>query len=383
MSELLKTGDARDRLQSGIEPVFISSEIYRSTGYGNNHPLAIARIATVLDICENLGWLDTGGYVDSPVASFEELSKFHTPDYIQAIISEENAGIVSKESRERYKLGTMENPVFRGLFKRACTSVGGSIEAAKRAASGCTAYHPSGGTHHGQPGRASGFCYFNDLVFAILTFLALDFQRVLYVDLDAHHGDGVQDAFEQDSRVFTLSIHEKERWPYTGKVDDRGGGNARNLPVPRQFNDTEMDYLIKTAVLPLARRFNPQATVITCGADGLAGDPLSSMQLPNGCLIGAVEQLTSIAPSTVIVGGGGYNPWTLSRLWAGIWGMLNGHQLPSILPDSCENILSALECDLVDEEDVESHWLTSLADPDNPGPLRDEVKRIAEQVLGD
>ncbi|MGI9354037.1 MAG: hypothetical protein ACR2PF_02560, partial [Rhizobiaceae bacterium] len=348
-----------------------------------NHPLAIARIATVLDLSENLGWLEPGGYVDSPRATFDELSKFHTPDYIRTIVAEENAKVVSKTAREHYNLGTMENPMFKGLYERASTSVGGSIEAARRAASGGIAYHPSGGTHHGRPGRASGFCYFNDPVFAILTFLDLGLERVLYADLDAHHGDGVQDAFEHDQRVFAISVHERNRWPYTGTVEDRGGHAARNLPVPGRFNDSEMDYVIEQAVLPLARRFDPRAVVITCGADALHGDPLSSMDLSNICLIRAVEALTGIAPSTVILGGGGYNPWTVSRCWTGIWGMLNGLDPPDKLPAGCREILSALECDLVDEEDVLPHWVSSLVDPENPGEIRDEVKKIVEQVMVD
>ena len=182
-------------------------------------------------------------------------------------------GSVDKEMRERYRIGTMENPLFPGLFKRASTAVGGSILASELAMDERVVFHPSGGTHHGRPDRASGFCYFNDPVFAILTFLARGIERVLYVDLDAHHGDGVQDAFAEDSRVLTISIHEEKRWPHSGLVEDRASGAARNLPVPREFNDSEMDFLIENAVRPLASDFTPGALVITCGADGLQGDP--------------------------------------------------------------------------------------------------------------
>ena len=381
MQQALSADDISSCIETIKPPVFISSEIYRATGYEGNHPLAIARISTVLDLCEGLGWLEPGGFVDSPRATFDELSKFHSPDYIQTIIAEEKAGVVSKASRERFNLGTMENPVFKGLYERASMSVGGSIEAARSVSSGGVAYHPSGGTHHGRPDQASGFCYFNDPVFALLTFLELGFERVLYVDLDAHHGDGVQDAFENDPRVFTVSVHEQDRWPHTGAVEDRGGGNARNLPVPRGFNDSEMDYVMEHGVLPLAQWFAPQATVITCGADALSGDPLSSMELSNGCLIRAVESLTKIAPSTVIVGGGGYNPWTVSRCWTGIWGMLNGLDLPKKLPRPCRDILSVLECDLVDEEDVPPYWINSLVDPANPGEIRADLITIVEQVM--
>src|SRR5690606_37637711 len=124
------------------------------------------------------------------------------------------------------------NPLFPGLFERAATSVGGSILAARLALEGRIAYHPAGGTHHGRPDRASGFCYFNDPAFAILALLEAGLERVLYVDLDAHHGDGVQDAFAADERVHTVSIHEAGRWPGTGAASDTGDGRACNLPVP-------------------------------------------------------------------------------------------------------------------------------------------------------
>lgn len=243
-----------------MQPEFISSEIYRQTGYSGNHPLAIQRIGSVLTLCEQLGWLAKSGpdaYVPSPVATLEDLLKFHTPDYVSALKAAEARGGATAQERETYALGTMENPIFKGLYNRAATSVGGSIHAARRAAEGRIVYHPSGGTHHGFRDHASGFCFFNDPVFSILTFLELDMERVLYVDLDAHHGDGVEAAFAGDERVFLISMHEGNRWPFTGTLDDRAGGNARNLPVPKKMNDSELDFLMAEAVLPLARRFEP------------------------------------------------------------------------------------------------------------------------------
>nr|MCU0789585.1 hypothetical protein [Nitratireductor sp.] len=239
---------------------FISSEIYRATGYGPNHPLGIARIGTVLTLCRQLGWLaGPDAYVESPMASLEEILKFHDAGYVAALMAAEEQGLVPTAAREKYNIGTMENPVFKGLFQRAATAVGGSILAARIAVQGGIAYHPSGGTHHAMRERASGFCYFNDPVFAVLTFLEEGFERVLYVDLDAHHGDGVEAAFAGEDRVFLISVHEENRWPNTGALDDRSSGNARNLPVPAGINDTEMDWLMAHAVLPLSRRFDPQA----------------------------------------------------------------------------------------------------------------------------
>jgi acetoin utilization protein AcuC len=229
--------------------------------------------------------------------------------------------------------------------------------------------------------HASGFCYFNDPVFSILTFLEEGFDRVLYVDLDAHHGDGVEAAFAGDDRVLLISIHEENRWPHTGQLDDRSTGNARNMPVPCELNDSELDYLMKEAVLPLARRFNPQAVVVTCGADGLAGDPLSSMALSNTCLWDAVMRLAELSPSTVVVGGGGYNPWTVARCWAGLWGRISGQEIPERLPEESVALLHSLDCDLVDDEDRLPRWYTTLADPRNDGPVRERIKEIAAAVL--
>ena len=240
--------------------VFISSQVYRADAFGKHHPLSIPRVAGVMDLCQMLGWLQDDVYLDSPRASEEQLICFHDPLYIRALKEAETRGLVEKEVREKYRIGTMENPVFPGLFQRATTAVGGSILAAEFALRGGTAFHPSGGTHHGRPDRASGFCYFNDPVFALMTLLDGGLDRVLYVDLDAHHGDGVQDAFADDPRVFTLSIHEEKRWPYSGLVEDRATLAARNLPVPKGFNDSELDYLMDWAVLPLAQEFQTTGT---------------------------------------------------------------------------------------------------------------------------
>lgn len=362
-------------------PAFVGSEVYRRRAYGNNHPLAIPRIATVMDLCRILGWFGAGQYRDSPQATFAQLIRFHHPDYVEALRRADKAGRADKEMRERYGLGTMENPIFRGVFERAATSVGGSILAAELAMEGRIAYHPAGGTHHGRPDRAHGFCFFNDPVFAILTLLDHGLSRIFYVDLDAHFGDGVQDAFGDDGRVFTLSIHEAGRWPYAGDVDDRAGGAARNLPVPAGFHDGELDHLMQRAVLPLGRQFAPEAVVITCGADGLAGDPLSRMALSNLALWRAVEQLPALSKRAVVLGGGGYNPWTVARCWAGLWGYLNGHDVFAPLPEEAQALLRSLSCDLVDDEDIMEIWHTTLVDPPNPGPVREQVAALVPLVL--
>jgi acetoin utilization protein AcuC len=365
--------------------LFIGSDVYRRPAFGKHHPLSIVRVSGVVDMCRMLGWFGPGQYRESPQATEEQLHEYHDADYIEALRTADANGKVEPEVRRRYRIGTMENPLFPGVFRRASTAVGGSIHAAELAMDGHVVFHPSGGTHHGRADRASGFCYFNDPVFAVLTFLAQGLERVLYVDLDAHHGDGVQDAFADDGRVLTISIHEEKRWPHSGLVDDRAAGGARNLPVPRGFNDAELDYLMEHAVHPLARAFEPQALVVTCGVDALAGDPLSRLGLSNAGLWRAVESLVADQPRAVVLGGGGYNPWTLIRCWSGLWGRLNGHAIPSALPSEAVAFMKGLECDLIDEDEVPEAWTTTLADdpPAEPAAdtVRPEVRRLPALVL--
>jgi acetoin utilization protein AcuC len=362
-------------------PVFISSDVFRSVGYRANHPLAIPRVSTVIELCRILDWFPDGAYVDSPRATVDDLARFHDPAYIAAVRRADAEGRVDAETRQRHRLGTAENPVFKGMLERASTACGGTIEAARRVLEGGVAYNPAGGTHHGRPDRASGFCFFNDPVLGILALLDGGMERVFYADLDAHHGDGVQDAFADDPRVLTVSIHEARRWPHTGVAGDRGGGEARNLPVPRGFNDSELDYLMGAAVLPLAERFEPEAVFITCGADCLAGDPLAKLGLSNVAVWRAVGQLLGLTPRTVVVGGGGYNPWTVARLWTGVGGMLNGFEIPDRLPEQASALLHGLDCDLVDDDEIEEAWLTTLADAPRPGPVRPEVRALPAAVL--
>jgi acetoin utilization protein AcuC len=361
--------------------LFIGSDVYREAAFGKHHPLSIIRVAGVVDICEILGWFDLEQFRESPRASVDQLQKFHHADYIEAVIAADARGSVDKEIRERYRIGTMENPLFPGLFKRASTAVGGSILASELAMDGRVVFHPSGGTHHGRADRASGFCYFNDPVFAILTFLEQGIDRVLYVDLDAHHGDGVQDAFAEDDRVLTISIHEEKRWPHSGLVEDRANGSARNLPVPQGFNDSELDFLVENAVRPLAGTFKPGALVITCGVDGLQGDPLSRLALSNVGLWTAVEKLLDGCDRSVVLGGGGYNPWTVVRCWGGLWGRLSGREIPAALPAAAKNLLQNFECDLIDEDEVPGDWIDQLADQPNYGPVREQVEKLPELVL--
>ncbi|SMF77779.1 acetoin utilization protein AcuC [Tistlia consotensis] len=380
-------------------PLLIGSEIYRRSTYGSRHPLAIPRVSTALDLCRALGWVAEGRYLDSPRATPAELARFHAPAYVAAVQAAEAGQAVSEEAKARFNIGVNGNPVFPEIFRRPATACGASIQAGRLLAAlppdhgPATIYSPAGGTHHGRPDRASGFCYFNDPVLAILALLDGGLERIFYLDLDAHHGDGVQDAFHDDPRVFTLSIHEAGRWPMKprepggpGGLADRAGGPeggwaARNLPVPPGFNDSELAFLVEAAVLPLIEAFEPEALVVQCGADALEDDPLSRLSLSNLALWRAVATVLPTAPRRLVTGGGGYNPWSVGRAWAGVWATVNGFAIPERLPAEAEALLRALSWRHSRGRNPPERWFTTLADPPRPGAIRDEIRAMARAVL--
>jgi acetoin utilization protein AcuC len=360
-------------------PVFVGSEAFRRAAFGDNHPLKIIRHSAVMDLARILGWLTDDNFRSCEPATVERLLEFHDRAYVKALRHADATGRVARDIRESYQIGTLENPLFEGLFDRAARTVGGSILAAELALEGHTVFHPSGGTHHGRADRACGFCYFNDPVFAIRTLLDAGIEQVFYVDLDAHHGDGVEIAFFDEPRVTTLSVHEDYRWPYSGTTS-YPKARAFNVPVPRGFNDSELEYVLENAVLPLAQDVKAEALVICCGADCLAGDPLSTMMLSNVALWRTVDRLLELELPTVVVGGGGYNPWTVTRYWTGLWGRISGQAIPEELPQQAVDLLGGMECDLVDEEDVDVRWLSTIADSPDPGPVRERIKSLVSGI---
>lgn len=362
-------------------PHYIANEIYRKSTYGSLHPLSIPRVSSTTDLITALGWLDPAVYRESSRATPRQLARFHDPAYIAALQQAEHDGGLPDAMKQRFNIGVSGNPIYREVFSRPATSVGGTLLAVSLLKDGGVVHSPAGGTHHGRRDHASGFCYFNDPVMGCLAFLDQGLRRVAYVDLDAHHGDGVQDAFADDDRVLTISIHEDGRWPHSGPVHDRAGGMARNMPVPPGFNDDELAFLIENAVIPLLETFEPEALIIQCGCDGLADDPMSRLELSNRGIWRAVLALKRLAPRVLAVGGGGYNPWMVARCWAGIWGILNGFPFPDRLPEAAEDVLRQLTWRRRAGRNPPEHWFTTLADPPRHGPVREEVRALAPLML--
>lgn len=367
---------------------FIGHPIYRTSSYGAGHPLSIARVSAAEDLARALGWLNENNYRTGRIASDAELRAFHDPSYLAALRRAESQGSLGDEEKQRFNLGRNGNPIFPEIFSRPATACGSGQLAVELLAGGARFVHnPAGGTHHALADRASGFCYLNEPVLSIKAALARGISPVFYLDLDAHHGDGVEIAFADEPRVFTLSIHEAGRWPMTqpdhgaGSLHHRGGGQARNLPVPANFNDSEMAFLMESAVLPLIERARPQLIVVQGGVDALADDPQSQLGLSNGALWRALRLVLPLAPKLLLLGGGGYNPFAVARAWAGFWAILSGQDMPEVLPPEAQEVLGALTWRHRLAKTAPQRWVQTLADPPLPGLVRDEVRRLPPEVL--
>jgi len=151
--------------------------------------------------------------------------------------------------------------------------------------------------------------------------------------------------------------------------------------VPPGFCDSELDFLLEEVVLPLGQRFAPEALVIQGGADGLADDPMSKLALSNGALWRAMARLRPLAPRVLVLGGGGYNPWSVARCWAGVWATLSGREIPERLPEPAERLLRAVEWRHSLARQAPERWFTTLADPRNDGYVRPELREVAAAAL--
>ncbi|MDX5350732.1 MAG: acetoin utilization protein AcuC, partial [Paracoccaceae bacterium] len=287
----------------------------------------------------------------------------------------EATGEATPEMRARHNLGTLSNPVFPQVFRRPATGAGGTMLAAELLAATPGVIHvPGGGTHHGLPDRANGFCYLNDVVLGIKVLQRAGLSRIAYVDLDAHHSDGVEFAFAGDPGIRMISVHEEGRWPFTGQLADTAGGSAFNLPVPKGYNDSEARMVLHELILPRVAQFRPQALVLQCGADSLTEDPLSRLTLSNRAYLQAVAALVPLAPRVMVLGGGGYNPWSVGRLWTAIWGLLSDRALPDRLPDAAAAVLAALSWGGGGRPAPEATLLSTLLDAPREGPIRPEIR---------
>ncbi|HQU16932.1 MAG: acetoin utilization protein AcuC [Chromatiales bacterium 21-64-14] len=372
--------------------VFIGARRYRGASYGDHHPLAIPRVSLTLDLIRSYDALRAAEYLESRCATEAELLGFHTPDYIAAMRRCEALGKVPNAYRQRHNIGNYENPYFPGFFHTPATAAGGSVQGAEQLIAGRIAFNPAGGMHHARADQARGFCFFNDPVLAIQR-LRREGMRVLYVDIDAHHGDGVEAAFHGDAGVATLSLHMDTAYAYPftgGGIRDWGGGRAVNLPLPRSTNDSEYRRAFETLWRAALESFRPDAVTLQAGTDILFPDPLGKFRISTALFLELVETLVLDAPAhpdgtprLLALGGGGYHPLALARCWTGVWAVLSGRRLPEALPAAGAALLREVDWDLDEDAEYYDTLFTHRVDAPRNGPVRREVVAALDTLLAE
>ena len=285
--------------------------------FGAGHPMSPLRLKLTMDLARELGLLDAPGVsvVGVEGATTAELLTVHTPAYVAAVRAASESG----DQDSAHGLGTEDDPVFAGMHDAAARIVAGSVAGALAVWTGAAAHavNITGGMHHAMPDSASGFCVYNDAAVAIRRLLADGARRVAYVDVDAHHGDGVERVFWDDPRVLTVSVHESGRtlFPGTGHAADIGGpgalGTAVNVALPAGTGDAGWLRAIDAVVPPVLRTFEPDVVVSQHGCDAHALDPLANLKVSIDALRRAAELVHALAHEVaggrwLALGGGGY-----------------------------------------------------------------------------
>jgi acetoin utilization protein AcuC len=305
--------------------------------FGPEHPMNPVRLRLTYSLIEDFGFLDgpDAKRVEPSLASEEDLLLVHTPAYLEAVKAE--------ETDLAFGLGIDDNPVFKGMYNAARLLAGGSIDAAKLMIDkDCSAFNIGGGLHHAMPTQASGFCIFNDIALAICI-LKRRFERILYIDIDGHHGDGVQNIFYTDPRVLKISMHESGRYifPGTGFIDEvgeyEGRGYSVNIPMPMYATDEAYRRAFEEIVPRLFEWFKPDVVVGQFGADTHYSDPLTSLNLTlNGYsyLVHRIKELTDryAKGRLLALGGGGYSLIVVPLAWTIVFQTMRGGEVPEFLP---------------------------------------------------
>lgn len=317
--------------------------------YGEDHPFKVQRYRLTYELMEEYGLADLpmSAVFDCEAAAEDDLLTFHTRNYL-AKIKEFSA---SDEPRAdfRYGLGDAENPVFKGLYEWARMGVGSTLKAALLVADGeyGIAFSLAGGWHHAHRSRASGFSYLNDCVVAINRLLERG-KRVVYLDIDAHHCDGVQEAFYDTDRVLTISIHESGLYffPGTGFEKETGTGMGKgfsvNVPLIGHTDDALFMKAFDEIAFPLIAAYDPDIMVTQLGADTFRTDPLTHLEITTHSYAYILKKLKALKIPWVAVGGGGYENVNVARAWTIAWSIMNGVEIPPRLPERFVRTISRM-----------------------------------------
>lgn len=308
--------------------------------FGPDHPMAPVRVDLTMRLATELGVVGTGGLVTvpAPMASDDLLATVHEPGLIEAV---QRMSARPGPGEEPRGLGTDDNPVFAGMHHASAHIVGASVEAFRQVWTGESLHSANitGGLHHAMPDRASGFCIYNDVAVGIRWLLDQGAERVAYVDVDVHHGDGVERIFWDDPRVLTISLHETGQFlfPGTGFPTDTGGpdaaGTAVNVALPPGTSDSGWLRAFHAVVPPLVREFAPDVLVTQHGCDSHADDPLAHLMLSVDGQREAYLELHDLAHEAaggrwVATGGGGYAVTSVvPRAWTHLLAAVAGSQV--------------------------------------------------------
>ena len=306
--------------------IFIYSPEFEKYSYPPEHPFNTVRAQKTRQIINSMGLLSGDGVSEAAPVPAERivLKKFHSARYLHAL-KNASKGRWDVEALQM-GIGTSDCPIFKGLYEYAVLATGATLTGAKEILSGSAdvVFNPSGGYHHAGPERAAGFCYINDVALACMV-LAEQGKRVLYLDVDVHHGDGVAYAFYDRSDVMTISLHESPAslFPGTGFADEIGEGEGKgycvNIPLPIGTYDEMYMKVFDAIAVPLITAYNADVIVFELGADALAGDPLAHLCLTNNSYVEIINFLLSLKKPILATGGGGYNVDNTARAWALAW----------------------------------------------------------------
>lgn len=306
--------------------------------YGSHHPMKPHRMRMAHNLIVNYGLLNKLNVITPTRASVQQMTRCHTDEYVDFLYHVTPYTIENFELHQsKFNVGE-DCPVFAGLFEYCSISAGGSIGAAQQINSGDSdiAINWSGGLHHAKKREASGFCYVNDIVLAALELLKYH-KRVLYIDIDIHHGDGVEEFFYTTDRVMTCSFHKfGEYFPGTGHIQDTGLGRGKNyavnVPLKDGIDDQSYESIFKPIISHIMKWFNPGAIILQCGADSLAGDKLGCFNLSISGHAECVKFIKSFGIPMIAVGGGGYTVRNVARAWTYETSILADCVLDSDLP---------------------------------------------------
>lgn len=313
---------------------FIHSEEIEQYSYPENCPFKAQRAGQVRKTLCNMGLLSGDGIGEVPPTAADRMvvKKFHSPRYLHAL-KNASKGKWTPEALHM-GIGQEDTPLFFGMYDYALLATGATLTGARLILSGeaDVAFNPSGGYHHAFPEKAAGFCYINDNVIASMALTEAG-KRVLYLDVDVHHGDGVAHAFYQRPDVMTISFHENPKmlYPGTGFEDEIGDGPGRgycvNLPIPVGTFDQAYLHAFDEIAMPLIKAYAPDVIVFELGADTLSGDPLAHLQLTNNAYVDMINRLLSFGLPILMTGGGGYHFDNAVRAWALAWTVLSGQDV--------------------------------------------------------